>query len=200
MPITEKDNKILYGLRNVHVAEQTETVDSTTGNVTYTYGTPVAIPGAVNFSADPEGEDSPFYADDIVYYRTTSNNGYSGDLEMALIPDWFLEKYLAYEKDTKGVLYEKATGAEPPKFALLFEFQGDVKAVRRVIYNCSVSRPSQAGATKESSISPSTATLSYAADPRKDGVVMGKTTAETDAATYSSWYQTVAQPVATTGA
>ena len=52
----------------------------------YSYAAPQAIPGAVSLSLDAEGETNPFYADGIVYFRTTANNGYSGDLEIAL-PD-----------------------------------------------------------------------------------------------------------------
>ena len=29
------------------------------------------------------------YKRQIVYFRSTANNGYSGDLEIALIPEWF---------------------------------------------------------------------------------------------------------------
>lgn len=43
----------------------------------------------VSISLDAEGETNPFYADGIVYYRKVANNGYSGDLEIALIHEWF---------------------------------------------------------------------------------------------------------------
>ena len=31
----------------------------------------------MNLSLDPEGDTEPFYADDMVYYTTVANNGYS---------------------------------------------------------------------------------------------------------------------------
>lgn len=76
-------NKVKYNLKNVHAAKLTET--DVEGVSTFTYGTPKAIPGAVSISLDAEGESSPFYADGIVYFRSVTNNGYSGDLEIALI-------------------------------------------------------------------------------------------------------------------
>ena len=120
-------NKVKYNLKNVHAAKLTESVVD--GVTSFSYDTPKAIPGAVSISLDAEGDSSPFYADGIVYFRTSSNNGYSGDLEMALIPEWFRTEILREKLDNKGVLLEKSDVSETEKFALLFEFDGDVKAI-----------------------------------------------------------------------
>ena len=162
-------NKVKYNLKNVHAAKLTETV--TDGVSTFTYAKPQAIPGAVSISLDAEGESSPFYADGIVYFRSVTNNGYSGDLEIALIPEWFRTEILREQLDAKGVLVENNDNAESVKFALLFEFDGDVRAIRHVLYNCSASRPSIESETKEDTIEPGTETLSITADPRADGLV-----------------------------
>ena len=64
--------------------------------------------------------------------RQSSNTGYEGDLEMAMVPDSFRIDVLKEQKDTKGVLIENAN-VETAKFALLFEFDGDQKSVRHVL-------------------------------------------------------------------
>jgi phi13 family phage major tail protein len=185
-------NKVKYNLKNVHAAKLTETVAD--GVTTYTYDTPKSIPGAVSISLDAEGDTSPFYADGIVYFRSVSNNGYSGDLEIALIPEWFRTDILQETLDANGVLVEKSDNAESVKFALLFEFDGDVRSIRHVMYNCTASRPSIESETKEDTIEPGTETLSLTADPREDGLVKSRTGDSTAAETYQNWYKTVYIP------
>ena len=184
-------NKVKYNLKNVHAAKLTKAED-----VSYTYETPKAIPGAVSISLDAEGDSSPFYADGIVYFRSTANNGYSGDLEIALIPEWFRTDILKEALDKNGVLVESSTVTEMEKFALLFEFDGDVRSIRHILYNCSASRPSIESETKEDAIEPGTEKLSLTADPREDGLVKSRTGDATDDATYANWYKQVYIPVA----
>lgn len=187
-------NKVKYNLKNVYAAKMTETV--TEGVSSFAYANPKAIPGAVSISLDAEGESSPFYADGIVYFRSSTNNGYSGDLQIALIPEWFRTEILQEELDAKGVLVESSNVTESVKFALLFEFDGDVNAIRHVLYNCSASRPSIESETKEDTIEPGTETLSITADPRADGLVKARTGDTTDKAAYDNWYKTVYVPAA----
>ena len=182
-------NKIKYNLRNVHAAVLTET--TTQGVTTYSYGVPQAIPGAVSLSLSAEGDSSPFYADGIVYFRSVSNNGYSGDLELALITDWFRTNILGESLDGNSVLIEKSDNSDPVKFALLFEFDGDKKAIRHVLYNCTASRPTIESSTKEDTIEPGTETLSITADPRGDGLVKARTGDSTTDAAYNGWYSAV---------
>ena len=187
-------NKVKYNLKNVYAAKMTETV--TEGVSSFAYANPKAFPGAVSISLDAEGESSPFYADGIVYFRSSTNNGYSGDLQIALIPEWFRTEILQEELDAKGVLVESSNVTESVKFALLFEFDGDVNAIRHVLYNCSASRPSIESETKEDTIEPGTETLSITADPRADGLVKARTGDTTDKAAYDNWYKTVYVPAA----
>lgn len=152
------NNKVKFGLKNCHYAKLTET-----GGV-ITYGTPVAIKGAVNLSLDATGDETNFFADDTKYYNVTANTGYSGSLELALIPDQFKIDILGYDADTNGVLFEDAE-VEPSRFALLFEFAGDANHTRHVIYDVSCSRPSLASNTVTETKEPVTETLNITASP-----------------------------------
>ena len=96
------------------------------------------------------------------------------------------------------MLIETNTDIEPVYFALLFEFDGDKKAIRHVMYNCSVSsRPTVEGKTKEESIEPGTETLSLKADAREDGLIKARTGADTVDKTYQDWYKSVYVPEVT---
>lgn len=179
-------NKIKYGLRNVHYAPIIE--DPTTGAITYE--TPKRIPGGVSLTLEPAGENVDFYADDSTYYSEATNNGYDGELELANLIDEFRIDILGdtYEN---GVMYENADQVTRP-FALLFEFQGDKKAKRHVLYYCKASRPTVAGQTKGETTEPQTSTLNFTARPRPDTKdVKADTTPEIDQALYDSWYQQV---------
>lgn len=154
-------NKIKFGLKNVHYAIVTEAGSEVQ------YGTPKHIPGAVNLTLDAAGESVQFYADDIVYYEENTNNGYEGSLEMALIPDEFRVDVLGDEIDDNGAIVETAN-AKPKKFALLFEFDGDAKKTRHVMYNVLPTRPSVSGATRTNTKEPQTETMNIAARPAID--------------------------------
>lgn len=187
----KEENKVKYNIKNVHAAKQTETM--TDAGTTYTYEVPRSIPGAVSISLDAEGEISTFYADGIAYFVTSANNGYSGDLEMALIPSWFREEILNETKDGNGVLVENANNNTNP-FALLFEFDGDKKAIRRCLYNCTCTRPSIESETKEETVEPGTETLSITNSPRTDGLVKAQTAPDTKDQAYADWYKSVYVP------
>lgn len=190
---TTTANKIKYGLKNVYYAIAAIAAD---GSATYT--TPVAFPGAVSLSLDPEGDRSPFYADNIEYWVGQVNNGYSGSLEVARVIDQFKTDVLGYTKDAKNIMYEDAN-ADAVHFALIFQFEGDQKATRHVMYNCTASRPSASGNTKSDTIEPETESLDinassiYVAALDKD-IVKAETTVDTAAADYNSFITKVYVP------
>lgn len=134
-------NKVQFNLKNVHYAA----ITSENGK-SVTYGTPVAIPGAVSLTLDPEGGVEKFYADGIVYYQSTTNNGYSGDCEVARFPDQMLVDIWQYEKNTEGVIVENAD-VEPKEFALLYQIDGDKNNDYYLLYRCTGTRPGIGGET-----------------------------------------------------
>lgn len=182
-------NKVKFGLKNVHYAPLQTAEDGTVS-----FDTPVRIPGAVNLSLDAQGDTETFYADDVAYYVTTGNDGYSGTLEIAVIPDSFRKDILGDTEDqTDHVMVENAF-AEPKPFALLYEISGDKKASRRVMYNCAVGRPGENAQTSEKSKTPQTDTMNLTASALADGTVRARTTENTPAATFNDWFKSVWRP------
>lgn len=188
------NNKVKYNLKNAHYA-----MLSTGEDGAVTFGTPVPLPGAVSISLDANGEPENFYADGCAYYVINNNMGYDGDLELAIIPESFRIAALNETLDDKKVLIENAN-TELNAFALLFEFDGDVKHIRHVLYNCSASRPGIAGKTNEESREVQTETLTVKATPLATGVVKAKTGDTTDATVYNNWYKSVYMPTITDAA
>lgn len=180
------ENKVTFGLKNVHYANYTVEAG------VITYGTPVAIPGGVELSLEPRGDMVEFYADDMLYYSAPNNQGYDGTLSIANIPDQFSVDALGEEKDETDLVLTEKTTAKPKPFALMFEFDGDVKATRHVLYNCMANRPTVASSTKADSTEPNANELTFVSSPRStDRAVKTKTTASTPAAVYDSWYSAV---------
>lgn len=179
-------NKVRFGLKNTHFAPVTFASDGTP-----TFGTPVAIPGTVSLSLTKNGDIVEFYADDDVYFEVADNGGYDGDLELALITDAFRTGVLGETADGKGVLFE-AVQAILAHFALLFEFAGDVNAVRHVLYNCTAQVDEISGKTREKNIDVQTEKLKIKARPLPgSGYVKAKTGDSADSTTYSNWYSSV---------
>jgi len=176
-------NKVKFGLKNVHYAVVTET------NGVITYDTPKPIRGAVNLTLDAAGESVQFYADDMVYYEENTNNGYEGSLEMALIPDDFRKDVLGEIEDANGALIENKD-AKAKHFALMFEFDGDAKKTRHVLYYVLASRPSVSGSTRTNTKEPQTETLNITARPAPDtGDVKAKVPQGSDA--YDTFFDEV---------
>lgn len=161
----DANNKVKFGLSNVHIAKITEA----DGEITY--GTPFAMPGAVALSAEPEGDTTPFYADNIKYYIAVANNGYTGDLEIAMTPKEFLTQILGQEEDTNGAIFESADDVNA-RFALMGEIEGDAKKRRFIYYDCTATRPSAEMNTIEESKEPQTDTISITMAPRTSDKVI----------------------------
>lgn len=184
-------SKVYWGIEKVHYA----ILDETTG----TYETPIPIQGAVNLGLSAEGDQVDFYADNIKYFNASSNNGYSGDLEMAKFTDQFLEDALGWTIDSNGAVAELSSAIQKP-FALLFEIKGDTNNRRYVYYNVKASRPSRTHATQSESIEvgTETATLSIIPKAFDDVNYIGQylEPSPTNATAYQQWFTTVYEPQA----
>jgi phi13 family phage major tail protein len=177
-------NKVKFNIKNCHYAVMDENNK---------YGVPVAMPGAVNISLSTQGELSKFYADGIAYYTSSSNGGYEGDLESAMISDQFRKEILNETEDANGVLLENANN-ETNKFAFGFEIDGDSKGTKFWFYNCSATRPNAEAATKEDTIEPQTDTITISCSPDMNGNVRVKSTENVNETVEANWFNEVYIP------
>lgn len=161
----EQRNKVKYGLANVHIWKiLTDTPEGAT------YDEVIKIPGAVDLSISAEGDEGVFYADNMKYFSMFANGGYSGDLEIALIPDEFNIKILGQKVDKNGAIYESESD-RPANFAMAFEFDGDKHATRHILYNVAASRPDITGHTTKESKEPQTDKIKISCSPLQQGVI-----------------------------
>lgn len=180
-------NKVQFNLKNVHYAVLKIAED---GSISW--GIPVAVPGAVTLTLDPQGSVEPFYADGVVYYQSVANNGYSGDLEVARIHDQMLQDIWKFEVDSNNVIIEDAN-QEPNAFALLYQIDGDANDDYYCLYNCTGTRPGIGGTTNTETKTPQTKSSTISAVPLSNGRVMARTTSATEKTVRDGWFKSVYQ-------
>ena len=180
-------NKVNFGLKNVHYA----TIDKVeAGKITY--GKVKELKGAVELSLEPRGDMTEFYADDMLYYSAANNQGYDGTFTIANIPEEFAIDCLGEKKDDTDKVMTEITTLKGKAFALMFEFDGDVKATRHVLYNCTANRPTVSGSTKTATAEPQPNELTFVASAREtDYAIKTKSTSETPKDIYDNWYKAV---------
>lgn len=204
MPITPKGSEgtVQFGLKNVHIASVTEVRDPDTGEITTTYGTPKAWPGAVHMTLNTKATSADSYADDGVWYTAFNNPGYDGSYESMHVPEWAATELLGRLADNDGAIVEFAED-RPALFALLFETDTDTVPTRYVYYKCMLSNPSGDWETKTDSTTPKTATANIRVMPRGDTDTVGGlkkhaigkvVSATTDATAYDDFFDAVAVP------
>src|SRR5690606_31042128 len=184
-------NKVKYGLEQVHIAFFSD--ESTAENPSW--DTPIPIKGAVSLTTSPEGEESEFFADNTKYFTHSSNLGYTGELEVANIPDDILAEMLGMTIDSNGMLVESADD-EPKEFALMGQIQGDKRNRRFVYYRCKASRPGQESSTTEASVTPTTDTLSLTILPLESNKLIKGVIElnDTNQAVYDAFFSQVILP------
>ncbi len=178
-------DKVKFGIKNVHIFP----IESMVNGVP-TYGNVINVPGAVSFSMGAQGDINKFYADNIVYYQSSANNGYEGDLTLALIPEEVYEKIFGQVPDANGVMTENAA-VEAKAFAMTFEEDGDQTGTKFVLYNCTATRPTKELNTIEDNKTPVTQALTVSAVPLQSGDVMAMTTSTTPEAIKNTWHDAV---------
>jgi phi13 family phage major tail protein len=153
------NNKVTFGLTNVHYSKATQGTDGT-----WTFATPVRLYGAQEITSDIVGGSTSVYADDVVIATLVQNAGRTISLKITEISDDFKVDILGYKKLTNGNLVE-ITNADVVTFALGCEFQGDAKARRVWFYLCSVTPINEASKSKADSVEANAITLSITARP-----------------------------------
>lgn len=183
-------NKVYFGLKNVMFGSITHS------GSTYTYGAPVAWPGAVNFAATPNGEENEFEADNMVYFSTPGTSGYDISYECAEIPEGFLESYCGYAKDANNVIVDNSGELAP--FYLVGQIDGDANNTLFAFYNCMLSTKPALEAETSRAKAPKTRTLSITAYPSEDstlkGACMARTKSDTPSTVSSGWFTTLYKP------
>ena len=189
------ENLIEYGLENCHMAVIESYIDGM-----YTFAPPIPVPGAVSLNMSAQTAQNIFYADNKPYYTTTTNSGYDGTLEIAQIPTEIQVEVLGDEVDKNGVIVDGGN-VQAKETALLFEFSGDIKKTRHILWRCKLAKPDITGKTTESETAPQTSTLKVTAMPRADiGRTHGRVTNEVATkAVYDAWFKSVYEPDFTVG-
>lgn len=185
---------VTAGSTGVTVGSSTNVTAGATG-----YGVPTAVPGAVRFAPTAQGQESTFYADNGPYFVITANNGYTAELEMALVTDAMLAEMLGWRIDSNGMLVELSAGV-PKRFALMGEVAGDDKNRRFVYYDCQASRPEKEHGTKGETIEPATDVLAltiFPIDIGGENVVKGvMELSATNTVAYNAFFNAVTLPAA----
>lgn len=124
-------NIVEFGFKNVYFAPYT--YDATTQKATI--GTPIHVPGAVNFAPETDSDSETFYADDGSYFSSRADGVEEGDLEVARFTDEWKTAFGGYVKTADGGL---ATTKSPDRkaFCLIGESDGDAQQTRHIWYNC----------------------------------------------------------------
>ena len=183
-------NKVVYGVSNLHVGEYNV---STSGTVTL--GTPYAVPGTVNISIEAESEENKFYADNIVYWSSYSDNGLSGEIENAFFSDEFKTKFMNYVSLSNGGIAQIKGKKNKPVY-FVFQAEGDAEARRGIFYNVTLGQITREFSTTEDTIQPATATLPFTVNgDNATGVVRAAYTE--GAAAYSTMFTSPPVPSTT---
>ena len=178
------ENKVTFGLENVHWSKPTIQAGDE-----IQYSNPEKMPGSVELQLDPQSTDIKLKADNIDYYVSQSNDGYTGKLVFYNVSEEFLQ-YAVGEEQVDELIAERSSSHGNP-ITLLFQIEGDKHAVRHCLTQVVVKRPKVGSTTKDGN-NYNKVELEFIASPRpNDKVVKYKTSKKTTPATYKAFFDSV---------
>ncbi len=181
----DSKNRVKYRLKRLYYAPAT--IDETSGDISY--AAPIRMKDAVSISLSPKGDLIVVYADAQEIMLGRDNAGYDGEAELLRIPESFEVDCLGATKNEDGTIEENDNDNSKP-FALLFEFEGDVKAIRHCMFLCYASKQTVDGGNSESK-TPTNDKIAIKCRARADGKIKTKTGDTTPAEVYENWYSQV---------
>lgn len=180
----QAENKVTFGLENVHWSKPTIQAGDE-----IQYSQPEKMPGSVELQLDPQSTDIKLKADNIDYYVSQSNDGYTGKLVFYNVSEEFLQ-YSVGEEQVDELIAERSSSQGAP-ITLLFQIEGDKHAIRHCLTQVVVKRPKVGSATKDGN-NYNKVELEFIASPRpNDKVVKYKTSKKTTPATYKAFFDSV---------
>lgn len=185
------ENKVKFGINNLHYATITRADDGTP-----TYATPTREKGAVSITLEPNTETTKVAADDDPNYVVVeSDSGYTGTLSVQILSDNFKKDVLGWIEDSNGVLIEPVI-FEKTEFALLCEFKGDAHKTRHCFYRCMATKPTIASKTvEEGGLEVQQDEISVIIAPETYTTPnYTKASVNADNTQYDTWYTTVYTP------
>ena len=181
------NNKVRFGLSNLYFGTYTV---GTTGTVTL--GAPFAVPGAVSLNLEPDSEESVFWADNVKYYVTNADNGFTGEVEVAAFTDSFKTTFMNYVTLADGGIAQ-IKGMDNKTCYMMFQSEGDAQKRRGILYNVTLGQIAREYSTTEGTKEPQTATLSITVTgDNKTGIT--RTSYTEDASGYASMFTTPPVP------
>ena len=183
------ENLVKFGLEGcVFVPE--------TARDTYDNENKVNIPGAVNLTRERQGEENNFYADDQVYYITSTYQGFTGELEIAMATEEMEQKIWGDELDeTTGIMTENRNSKQV-RGAFGYKIKGDQNDRYFWNYGVTLSRPNTEASTTQDTAEPQTDTMAISVTGLSDGsgIVGIKTSSKTPEQVYKKWFDKVIMP------
>ena len=125
------------------------------------------LPGARTLTVEAENSQNNFYADNMIYWVSSTSSSSTFTLELARVTDEAMHDLFGYTDDAVSGLTLQAANVQFPTFTLGYQYEGDTDTLRGVKYGCTFTQFPENHTTTEDSTEPDTVTI--------DGSIAGKT-------------------------